>query len=73
VADGYVSRCRRNGDVSFTVFGWWVRLVWGVTFKPKRVRWHRAYGYRMLAVRLYGDPFNVKLGRLVGVQWRRAR
>lgn len=63
----------RTGDLQFTAAGWWIRLVWGVTFKRKRFRWHKFDGYRLLAVRLWqvGD---VSLdGRIIAVQWRRAR
>jgi hypothetical protein len=61
---------RKTADTNFTVWGWWVRLIWGSTFKPKRFRWHRFHEYRLLAVRLWGEPSD---GRLVGIQWRRAR
>jgi hypothetical protein len=65
------SEVRRNGDVQFTVFGWWVRLIWGITFKRDRLRWSKFYGYRLLAVVPWGDPLSPKCARLVGIQWRR--
>lgn len=58
-----------TGDLRFIVFGWWVRLIWGCTFKPERFRWRRFYGHRLLAVRLWGPSTD---SRLVGVQWQRA-
>lgn len=63
----------RTGDLVFTFAGWWIRLIWGVTFKPQRFRWRKFYGYRLFALRLWqvGDvPLD---GRLIGIQWRRAR
>ena len=56
-------------DVRVIVLGWWLRFIWGVTFKPERFRWRKFYGHRLLALRLWGKPFD---SRLVGIQWRRA-
>ncbi len=59
-----------NGSVQVIVAGWWVRFIWGLTFKPDRFRWRCFDGHCLLAVRLW--PFtNAMDGRLVGVQWKR--
>lgn len=63
---------RRTWDPHVVVFGWWIRFIWGITFKADRVRWRRFYGYRLLAFRLWGDPHSRPCARLIGVQWRRA-
>ncbi len=52
-------------QVTFTVAGRWCRIFAGVTFKTKRLRWEKFYGYRLLAVRLHGE-------RIVGIQTKRA-
>lgn len=56
-----------TGDFRIIMFGWWIRLIWGATFKPERFRWRRFYGHRLLAVRLWGPPLD---SRLIGVQWQ---
>lgn len=56
-------------DFRVNVLGWWVRFIWGVTFKPERFRFRRFHGHRLLAVRLWGPQFD---SRLIGVQWRRS-
>jgi hypothetical protein len=61
---------RRTFDPSITVAGWWIRFIWGVTFKSDRLRRRRFYGYRLLAVRLWGDPNTREMARLIGIQWR---
>jgi hypothetical protein len=67
-----MSQARWTYDPSITIGGWWIRFLWGVTFKPKRFRYSRFYGHTLVAVRLWRSPNSRKLARLVGVQWRRA-
>jgi hypothetical protein len=63
---------RSTWDPHVIVCGWRVRFIWGITFKPKRLRVARFYGHRLVAVRLWGDPYSPRCARLLGVQWRRA-
>jgi hypothetical protein len=63
---------RKTWDPNVTVFGWWIRFIWGITFKPERIRVSKFDGRRLIAMRVWGDPHSARCARLVGVMWRRA-
>ncbi len=58
-----------TGEFRVIIYGWWIRVIWGLTFNPRRLRLRRCDGHRLLAVRLWGTCSD---GRLVGIQWQRA-
>lgn len=55
-----------TAEIRFYLRGKWVRIVWGVTFKPERFRKRHFGGHTLLAVRLWGKPLD---SRLVALQW----
>jgi hypothetical protein len=67
-----VSDYRSTWDPTITVAGWWIRFIWGITFKPRRFRWYKFDGHRLIGLRLWGNPDSRKCARLIGIQWRRA-